>query len=120
MKRHSYVNCLLSCTCYLTSVQRVAREKHAIDSAEQRRERNERRLIEDQRRAQLHEQQVKEVEAQLAVMNLQKQQEETRLRAQWKERDRKLWERIDTVIKIEDERVRLVSVTRSLTNLSLK
>ena len=40
-------------------------------------------------------------------MNLQKQQEETRLRAQWKERDRKLWERIDTVIKIEDERVRM-------------
>ena len=39
-------------------------------------------------------------------MNLQKQQEENRLRAQWKERDKKLWERIDTVIKVEEDRQR--------------
>ncbi len=39
-------------------------------------------------------------------MNLQKQQEETTLRAQWQERDRQLWARIDGVIKKEEERLR--------------
>ncbi len=39
-------------------------------------------------------------------MNLQKQKEEEQLRAQWKERDRQLWSRIDAVIKVEEERLR--------------
>ena len=55
----------------------------------------------------MHEQQLKEVEAQLAAMNLQKQQEEDKLRAQWEERDRQLWQGIDAVIRIEEERVRV-------------
>ncbi len=39
-------------------------------------------------------------------MNLQKQREEEQLRAQWKERDKQLWQRIDAVIKVEEERLR--------------
>lgn len=49
---------------------------------------------------------MKEVEAQLAALNLQKKREEDQLRAQWKERDKQLWQRIDAVIKVEEERLR--------------
>ena len=38
--------------------------------------------------------------------NLQKKREEENLRAQWKERDRQLWARIDAVIKVEEDRLR--------------
>ncbi|KAH9920021.1 GLE1-like protein-domain-containing protein [Epithele typhae] len=86
---------------------RAARKKHAHESAERMRARNERRIQDEERRAQLHAEQVKEVQAQLAAMNLKRQQEESQLREQWKERDRKLWERIDTVIKVEEDRVRV-------------
>ncbi|TBU55523.1 GLE1-like protein-domain-containing protein [Dichomitus squalens] len=86
---------------------RVARQKHTQDCIQQRNARNERRAQDEQRSAALHEQQLKEVESQLAAMNLQKQQEEAMLRAQWKERDRQLWARIDAVIKQEEERRRV-------------
>ena len=90
----------------LTFEQRVARQKHAQDCMQQRSARDERRAQDDQRRAALHAQELKEVESQLAAMNLQKQQEEATLRAQWKERDRQLWARIDGVLKKEEERLR--------------
>lgn len=54
----------------------------------------------------MHEQQLKDVQAQLAAMDLQKKREEDNLRAQWKERDRQLWVRIDAVIKVEEDRLR--------------
>ena len=63
-------------------------------------------MQEDQRRAALHAQELREVESQLAAMNLQKQQEEATLRAQWQERDRQLWARIDAVIKKEEDKLR--------------
>lgn len=85
---------------------RVARQKHAQDCIQQRNAQDERRVQDEQRRAALHAQELKEVESQLAAMNLQKQQEETTLRAQWQERDRQLWARIDGVIKKEEERLR--------------
>ncbi|KAI1798234.1 GLE1-like protein-domain-containing protein [Ganoderma leucocontextum] len=84
---------------------RVARQKHAQDCLQQRNARDERREQDNQRRAALHAQELKEVESQLAAMNLQKQQEEAALRAQWQERDRQLWARIDVVVKKEEERL---------------
>ncbi|KAI0746748.1 hypothetical protein C8Q80DRAFT_1345139 [Daedaleopsis nitida] len=86
---------------------RVARHKHAQDSLQQIQARSERRVEEEKRQAAMHEQQLKEVQAQLAAMNLLKKREEDDLRAQWKERDRQLWTRIDAVIKIEEDRLRV-------------
>ncbi|KAI0777666.1 GLE1-like protein-domain-containing protein [Trametes elegans] len=85
---------------------RVARQHHSHDRVQQRKERTQAHIEAEQQLAALHEQQLKEVQLQLEAMNLKKQQEEEQLRLQWKERDRKLWERIDSVIKVEEEKLR--------------
>ncbi|KAI0360699.1 hypothetical protein OH77DRAFT_1392585 [Trametes cingulata] len=85
---------------------RVARQHHAQDRLQQRKERKQAHAKAQQQLAALHEEQMREVQIQLSAMNLKKQQEEEQLRTQWKERDRKLWERIDAVIKVEEEKLR--------------
>ncbi|KAI8970573.1 GLE1-like protein-domain-containing protein [Trametes punicea] len=85
---------------------RVARQHHAQDRVRQRKERNQAHAQAAQQRAALHEEQLREVQTQLAAMNLKKKQEEDELVSQWKERDRRLWERIDAVIKKEEEKMR--------------
>ncbi|KAI0659174.1 GLE1-like protein-domain-containing protein [Cubamyces menziesii] len=86
---------------------RAARQKHAQDRIQQREERSQAHAKAAQQLAAIHEEQLREVQMHLAAMNLQKKQEEEQLRSQWKERDRKLWERIDSVIKLEEEKARV-------------
>jgi nucleoporin GLE1 len=52
-----------------------------------------------------HEAQVREVEAHLSALHIQRQERERVLLEGWKERDRRLWDRIEGVIKIEEEKV---------------
>ncbi|KAI9063663.1 hypothetical protein FKP32DRAFT_1571751 [Trametes sanguinea] len=85
---------------------RVARQHHAQDRVQQRKERSQAHVRAAQQRAALHEEQLREVQMHLAAMNLQKKQEEDELLLKWKERDRKLWQRIDAVIKKEEEKAR--------------
>lgn len=49
---------------------------------------------------------MEEVEAQLASFRLVQQTEEQKLRAQWQVRERVLWERIEGIIKIEEDKVK--------------
>ncbi|OJT07083.1 Nucleoporin gle1 [Trametes pubescens] len=86
---------------------RVARQHQAQDRVQHRKERKEARARAQQELAAIHEQQLREVQVQLSALNVKKQQEEEVLRTQWKERDRKLWERIDAVIKMEEEKLRV-------------
>ncbi|KAI0826637.1 GLE1-like protein-domain-containing protein [Trametes gibbosa] len=86
---------------------RIARQQHAQVRSEQRKERHQARTKAQQELEAIHEQQLKEVQRQLSEMNLKKRQDEEQLRSQWKERDRRLWERIDAVIKLEEEKMRV-------------
>ena len=55
----------------------------------------------------IHKRQMEEVEAALASFKLAQQTEEQRLRAQWQQRDKQLWERIENVIKFEENKVKV-------------
>ncbi|PFH48824.1 hypothetical protein AMATHDRAFT_149026 [Amanita thiersii Skay4041] len=52
----------------------------------------------------LHAQQIAEVQNHLNALRLQRQSEEQKLREAWKARDRMLWERIEGVIKLEEDK----------------
>ncbi|CAK5270529.1 unnamed protein product, partial [Mycena citricolor] len=54
----------------------------------------------------LHAMQMAEVQKQLESLKFQAQKEDDRLRQAWKERDRMLWARIDSVIAVEENKVR--------------
>lgn len=49
---------------------------------------------------------MQEVEATLASLKLAQETEEQKLRAQWQERDKQLWDRIENVIKFEENKVK--------------
>ena len=49
---------------------------------------------------------MEEVQAQLSAMRMKQQTDEERLKNAWRARDKKLWERIEDVIKFEEEKVR--------------
>lgn len=55
-----------------------------------------------------HDQQIEEVSAVLNRLRLRQQGEEARLREQLKIRDKLVWERIEGVIRVEEERVRIM------------
>ncbi|CAK5283953.1 unnamed protein product [Mycena citricolor] len=54
----------------------------------------------------LHAMQMAEVQKQLESLKFQAQKEDDRLRQAWKERDKMLWARIDSVIAMEENKVR--------------
>lgn len=62
------------------------------------------RAVDLERLSVLHAQQAAEVQSYLAALRQQQQKEEQRLRDGWKARDHMLWERIESVIKVEEER----------------
>lgn len=63
-------------------------------------------MRDSQRLAAMHAQQMAEVTNQLGAMRMYQQREEDRLRNEWRVRDRQLWERIESVIKLEEDKVR--------------
>lgn len=58
------------------------------------------------RRAMLYAQQMEEVKRGLESLRMQQKVEEDKLRENWKLRDMKIWERIEGVIKFEEDKVR--------------
>ncbi|KAJ7643796.1 GLE1-like protein-domain-containing protein [Roridomyces roridus] len=85
---------------------RVARKKQTAIQLQMHDQLDAARNQESQRLAVLHSRQMAEVQAQLDSMKLQQQKEEDRLRQGWQERDRLLWKRIDSVIQLEEDKVR--------------
>jgi nucleoporin GLE1 len=63
-------------------------------------------LADIQRLQEQNAHQMEEVRSQLEGLRLKQQEDEKRLRKEWKDRDRKLWERIEGVISFEEEKVR--------------
>ncbi|KAF6760541.1 GLE1-like protein-domain-containing protein [Ephemerocybe angulata] len=53
-----------------------------------------------------HAKEMSEIESQLSRFRLAQEKEEAALRQKWKEREAKLWERIEGVIRIEEDKVR--------------
>jgi nucleoporin GLE1 len=106
---HLYVSFVaFTYVCILTSLfrKRTARRTQRALQARIHDEREKAHIRDSERRAALHARQVAEVQARLSAMELQQKTEEAKLREGWKERERKLWERIDAAIKLEEERTR--------------
>ncbi|KAI0071307.1 hypothetical protein K474DRAFT_1669133 [Panus rudis PR-1116 ss-1] len=83
----------------------IARHEQTRSAHERRQSQVQSHTQEASRRAALHNQQMAEVESQLASFKLAQQTEEQQLRAQWQERDRQLWDRIEKVIKFEQDKL---------------
>lgn len=62
--------------------------------------------MEEQRLKALRAKEMEDMKQMLAAMDVQRQQQEHKLKEAWRERDRKLWERIESVIKVEEDKVR--------------
>ncbi|GJJ12921.1 hypothetical protein Clacol_007168 [Clathrus columnatus] len=89
-----------------TAAFRVATKKYETNPAStvamERREVD----IHKERLKESYDSQLLEVTAILEKMNLHRKNEEARLVAEYQERERRLWQRIDTVIQAEEDRVR--------------
>ncbi|KAJ7256808.1 GLE1-like protein-domain-containing protein [Mycena haematopus] len=85
---------------------RTARKKQTAIQSHLQAEQDKARSLEARRLADLHTRQMAEVQAQLDNLKLKQQKEENHLRQGWQERDKLLWQRIDSVIKLEEDKVR--------------
>ncbi|GBE84307.1 hypothetical protein SCP_0602850 [Sparassis crispa] len=85
---------------------RSARQEHAKNRIQRHQDRNKAHAEEAKRRAVLHKKQMEEVQAQLSALNMQREAQEKNLKAQWSERNRQLWVKIEAVIKIEEDMVK--------------
>ncbi|CAL1712569.1 unnamed protein product [Somion occarium] len=83
-----------------------ARNQQTRISSQLRRDKKQLHSKDANRLAALHTKQMQEVEAALASFKLQQQTEEQKLREQWRERDRQLWQRIENVIQFEENKVK--------------
>ncbi|KAJ7160083.1 GLE1-like protein-domain-containing protein [Mycena filopes] len=85
---------------------RIARKKQTAIQLQMHDELDQARVQESRRLEALHDRQMAEVQAQLNTLKIQQQKEEDQLRQGWKERDKVLWQRIDSVIQLEEDKVR--------------
>ncbi|KAJ7079717.1 GLE1-like protein-domain-containing protein [Mycena belliarum] len=85
---------------------RVARKQQKAMQLKINDELDQARTQEARRLAALHARQMEEVQAQLNSLKLKQQTEEEKLRKGWQERDKLLWQRIDSVIQLEEDKVR--------------
>ncbi|KAF8632682.1 hypothetical protein AX17_004814 [Amanita inopinata Kibby_2008] len=69
-------------------------------------ERDKAHAADHEKLASLHAQQMAEVQSHLNALRLQQQKEEQKLRDGWKARDQVLWERIESVIRMEENKMR--------------
>ncbi|THG95195.1 hypothetical protein EW026_g6411 [Hermanssonia centrifuga] len=58
-------------------------------------------------RASLHKKQADDIQSKLNIYRSMQQMEEAKMREGWKERDRQLWERVERVIKMEEDKVKV-------------
>ncbi|KAJ6611409.1 GLE1-like protein-domain-containing protein [Mycena sp. CBHHK59/15] len=85
---------------------RIARKKQTAIQLQLDDQQDQARIQESRRLAEVHARQMAEVQAQLNTLKLQQQKEEDKLRQGWQARDKLLWQRIDSVIHLEEEKVR--------------
>ncbi|EPQ51338.1 hypothetical protein GLOTRDRAFT_141097 [Gloeophyllum trabeum ATCC 11539] len=83
-----------------------ARRAHALLRSRRRKVQEATEAEEAKRLAALHKKQMEEVEARIAKLQMEQQSEEEKLREAWKARDKRLWERIEAVIKAEEDKVK--------------
>jgi nucleoporin GLE1 len=67
-------------------------------------ERDKARAADLERLSTLHAQQTAEVQGYLNSLRQQQQKEELKLKERWKARDQLLWQRIESVIKMEEDK----------------
>ncbi|KAJ7213889.1 GLE1-like protein-domain-containing protein, partial [Mycena pura] len=85
---------------------RVARKDHAAVQIKLHDERDRARVQGTRKLEALHTRQMAEVEGLLGSLKLKQQTEDEKLRQAWQERDKLLWQRIDSGIKLEEDKVR--------------
>ncbi|KAH9950756.1 GLE1-like protein-domain-containing protein, partial [Amylocystis lapponica] len=84
----------------------TAKAEHKQRKFARRRARREARSADRAKRAALHRTQLAEVEAQLAAVQLRREAEEQALRDGWAARSRRLWERLEQGIALDEEKER--------------
>ncbi|EMD36459.1 hypothetical protein CERSUDRAFT_156135 [Gelatoporia subvermispora B] len=85
---------------------RIAKEEQSVHKSQRHRSIDQAHSQDTQRLASLHQQQVEEVQAQLAALNMRRQREEEQLKRQWAERNRLMWQKVDASIKLEEDKVK--------------
>ncbi|EDR10205.1 uncharacterized protein LACBIDRAFT_318370 [Laccaria bicolor S238N-H82] len=85
---------------------RTARKEQAMSQTRLHDEQDRIRAAEAKRIAAHHEQQLAEVQGKLNALRLQQQAAETKLREDMKARDKLLWQRVESVIKMEEDKVK--------------
>ena len=87
--------------------QHTARKEEAETQSQHHKEQEKSRLHDSKRQADLFAKEFETVQAQLSALKIRKQREEQEIMARWKVRERKIWERIDAAIKLEEDRSRV-------------
>ncbi|KAF5381578.1 hypothetical protein D9615_005384 [Tricholomella constricta] len=85
---------------------RTARKELTATQTRFHHQQDQNRTQEMQRRAAVHAQQMKEIDARLETLRMRQKVEEENLRVNSRERQRKLWEGIEGVIKAEEDKVK--------------
>ncbi|KAG5651073.1 hypothetical protein H0H81_009986 [Sphagnurus paluster] len=85
---------------------RTARQELNATQSRFHHEQDQSRTQEMERRAALHAQQMKEIEARLEDLRVKQNAEEEKLRIHMKERQNRIWQSIEGVIKVEEEKVK--------------
>ena len=86
--------------------QRTARKELTAAQSQRHDEQDRVRTQEAQQRAALHLQQKAEVQERLYALRMRWTNDESMMRERWKVRDQQLWERIELVIKLEEDKVK--------------
>lgn len=89
---------------FLTVQQRTARREHALNKSQRHKDLARAHQEDRKRLSALYQQQVDEVQSQLAALGLQRQKEEQEMKAKWQASDAKMWHRIDTLIEYEEKK----------------
>lgn len=89
-----------------SSLQRTARKELTATQSQFHEAQDRARIQEIQRQAALHSQQAAEVRQHLDALQMKQQKEESKMREWWRARDQNLWERIELVIKLEEDKVK--------------
>lgn len=85
----------------------TARREEAETQSQHHKEQEKLRLQNSKRQADLFAKESETVQAQLSALKIRKQREEQEIMARWQVRERKIWERIDAAIKLEEDRSRV-------------
>ena len=109
-RKDAFVRALSYLTCChnidIEYFQNTARHERSASTVQRRQSQIQFQTHEDRRLAQLHSQQMEEVQAQLTKFKLVQEHTEKSLEEKWDKRSQAIWEGVEKVITMAEERVR--------------